>query len=99
RRCGRLALATMGALEAEVGAVPPAAAAFGAPQRAAFSIPRRDPDGVRRYLWQRHRIEIPGETFHGLSLLRVSVQAYTRESDCERLVEGLRRAIRRRRTR
>ena len=99
RRCGRLALATMEALETEVGAVPLAAAGLRAPQMAAFSIPCPDPDDVRRYLWQRHRIEIPGETFYDLSLLRLSVQAYTREVDCERLVEALRQAIRRRRTR
>jgi selenocysteine lyase/cysteine desulfurase len=54
---------------------------------------------VRRYLWQRHRIEIPGESFYDLSLLRLSVQAYTRDVDCERLVEALRKAIRRLRTR
>jgi len=98
RRCGRLAVATMEALEAEVGAVPLAAAEIRAPQMAAFSIPCPDPDDVRRYLWQRHRIEIPGETFYDLSVLRISVQAYNREADYERLVEGLRAAMRRRRT-
>ena len=65
---------------------------------AAFSIPCPDPDDVRRYLWQRHRIEIPGETFYDLSVLRISVQAYNREADYERLVEELRAAVRRRRT-
>ena len=97
RRCNRLALATVEALESEVGAVPLAAAPLRAPQMMAFSIPGDDPDAVRRYLWQRHRVEIPGESFHGLSLFRVSVQAYTREADCERLIEGLRLAIRGRR--
>ena len=63
----------------------------------AFSIPCDDPEAVRRTLWQRHRVEIPGENFHGLSLFRVSVQAYTREEDCDRLIEGLRLAVRRRR--
>lgn len=95
RRCRRLALDAMGALEDELGAVPLAAPELRAPQMAAFSIPCPDPDGVRRTLWQRHRIEIPGEMFYDLSLLRLSVQAYTRESDCERLVEALRKAIRR----
>jgi len=97
RRCNLLALATIEALESEVGAVPLAAAPLRSPQMMAFSIPCYDPDAVRRYLWQRHRVEIPGETFHDLSLFRVSVQAYTREVDCERLIEGLRLAIRRRR--
>jgi selenocysteine lyase/cysteine desulfurase len=97
RRCRRLALATMEALAAKTGAIPLAAAEVRAPQMAAFSIPCPDPDDVRRYLWQRHRIEIPGERFYDRSVLRLSVQAYTRESDCERLVEGLRQAIRRRR--
>jgi isopenicillin-N epimerase len=97
RRCNRLVLATVEALEDGVGAVAVAAAGLRAPQMAAFSIPCSDPDDVRRYLWQRHRIEIPGETFYDLSLLRLSVQAYTRESDCERLVETLRTALRRRR--
>jgi len=91
RRCHRLALATIEALEAEAGAVPLAAPLLRSPQMMAFSIPVADPGRVQSYLWQRHRIEIPGETFHGLALLRISVQAYTRESDCERLIEALRR--------
>jgi isopenicillin-N epimerase len=98
-RCRLLALATVEALETEVGAVPLAAAGLRAPQMSSFSIPCPNPDDVRRYLWQRHRIEIPGEKFYDLSLLRLSVQAYTREVDCERLVEALRKAIRRRRAR
>ncbi len=97
RRCSRLAGATMAALEAEVGAVPLAAPGLRAPQMTAFSIPCTDPEGVRRYLWERRRIEIPGEMFYDLSLLRLSVQAYTRESDCEHLVEALRHVVRRRR--
>ncbi len=97
RRCNRLASATMAALEAEAAAVPLAAVGVRAPQMASFSIPGADPAGVQRYLWQRHRIEIPGEMLHDLAVLRVSVQAYTRESDCERLVEALRAALRRRR--
>ena len=97
RRCHRLAVETMTALEAEVGAIPLAAAGVRAPQMVAFSIPGADSSGVQRSLWQRHRIEIPGETLYDLSLLRLSLQAYTRESDCERLVEALRTAIRRRR--
>lgn len=96
RRCARLTLATVEALEAELGAIPLAAPALRAPQMASFSIPCPDPERVRRYLWERHRIEIPGETFYDLALLRISVQAYTRESDCERLVTALRQAIRRR---
>jgi selenocysteine lyase/cysteine desulfurase len=87
----------MAALEAEAAAVPLAAVEVRAPQMASFSIPGADPAGVQRYLWQRHRIEIPGEMLHDLAVLRVSVQAYTRESDCERLVEALRAALRRRR--
>lgn len=95
RRCNRLALATIAALEAETGAVPLAAAPLRAPQMMAFSLPHDDPAAVQRTLWQRHRVEIPGDRFHGLSLLRLSVQAYTRESDCERLIDGLRLAVRR----
>jgi isopenicillin-N epimerase len=91
RRCHRLALATIEALEAEAGAIPLAAPLLRSPQMMAFSIPRADPVRVQRYLWQRHRIEIPGETFHDLALFRISVQAYTRDEDCERLVEALRR--------
>jgi selenocysteine lyase/cysteine desulfurase len=63
----------------------------------AFSVPCDDPEAVQRTLWQRHRVEIPGERFHGLSLLRVSVQAYTTEKDCDRLIEGLRLAVQRQR--
>jgi isopenicillin-N epimerase len=93
RRCRRLALATIEALEAEVGAIPLAAPLLRSPQMMAFSIPCADPVRVQKYLWQRHRIEIPGEAFHGLALLRLSVQAYTSEADCERLVNGLHLAV------
>jgi len=79
------------------GAIPLAAVEVRAPQMASFSIPCADPAGVQRHLWQRHRIEIPGEMLYDLSLLRLSVQAYTRESDCERLVAALRTAVCRRR--
>ena len=93
QRCQRLALATIEALEAEVGATPLAAPPLRSPQMMAFSIPYADPVRVQKYLWQRHRIEIPGEAFHGLALLRLSVQAYTSEADCERLVNGLHLAV------
>jgi isopenicillin-N epimerase len=97
RRCNRLALATIAALETEVGAEPLAAPGLRAPQMMAFSLSCDDPKAVQRTLWQRHRVEIPGEDFHGLSLFRLSVQAYTTEMDCDRLIEGLRRAVQRRR--
>ena len=96
RRCHRLALATVAALEEEVGAVPLASPELRAPQMMAFTVPGADAPQLQRSLWRRHRVEIPGESFFGTALLRLSVQAYTTDADCERLIAGLRLAVGRR---
>jgi selenocysteine lyase/cysteine desulfurase len=42
-------------------------------------------------LWRDHRIEIPVETLDSAPLIRLSVQAYTTEAECELLVSAVAR--------
>jgi selenocysteine lyase/cysteine desulfurase len=42
-------------------------------------------------LWRDHRIEIPVETLSSTPLIRLSVQAYTTEAECELLVSAVAR--------
>ena len=62
----------------------------------ACTVPGADAPQLQRSLWRRQRVEIPGESFFGAALLRLSVQAYTTDADCERLIAGLRLAVGRR---
>jgi isopenicillin-N epimerase len=88
-RCHALAEATLARLVAGVGAVPAAGPALRPPQMVAVRLPDADARGLHERLWREHRIEIPVESLHGHTLLRLSVQAYTTESDCDRLVAAL----------
>ena len=51
----------------------------------------RDPDSLRRTLFEKHRIEVP-VTRHGDHVfVRLSVQAYTTQHDLDALVTALSR--------
>jgi isopenicillin-N epimerase len=88
-RCHELAEATLGRLIAEAGALPTAGPALRTPQMVAARLPAGDARSLHERLWHEHRIEIPVEQLHGQTVIRLSVQAYTRESDCDRLVAAL----------
>jgi isopenicillin-N epimerase len=88
-RCHALAEATLARLVATAGAVPTAGPALRPPQMVAVRLPVADARSLHEWLWREHRIEIPVESLHGHTLLRLSVQAYTTEADCDRLVAVL----------
>ena len=60
-----------------------------APQMVAFAVPHDDAKSLQQELRDRHRIEIPVREVNGRTLVRLSVQGYTTEDDCGRLVEAL----------
>jgi isopenicillin-N epimerase len=90
-RCRALASATLERLVADVGAVPTAGPDLRPPQMVAARLPAGAARGLHDRLWREHRIEIPVEPLHGEAVIRLSVQAYTSEADCDRLVSALAR--------
>jgi isopenicillin-N epimerase len=87
-RCHALAEATLARLVSEAGAVPSAGPALRPPQMVAARLPGGSPH-LHDHLWREHRIEITVESLHGSTLIRLSVQAYTTEADCDRLVAAV----------
>jgi isopenicillin-N epimerase len=82
---------TISALEARIRGVPTAALVLRAPQLAAVFIDLggREPVDVQRQLWEQFRIEVPLDRVGDRSVVRVSVQAYTTDEDCEALIAAL----------
>lgn len=63
-----------------------------APQMVPLSFPEPNgvhPEEIQEALWDRHKIEMPVELFHGLTLGRLSVQVYTDYDDVQALVTAL----------
>ena len=88
-RCRDLARRTQTAIVERLGGDRIAAEGLQAPQMVAFTVPHDDPDGLQRELRDRHRIEIPVHGVDSRTLVRLSVQGYTTEEDCGRLVDAL----------
>lgn len=80
-RCRRLAASFHDRLP-PVGETP-------APQMWASEVATDDPDGLQRWLFDEHRIEVVVREWEGRSLLRVSVAPYNDEADVERLLAAL----------
>ena len=59
------------------------------PQMVAFSVAHPDPHRLQAELWDEYRIEIPAWPVDGVATVRLSVQAYTSEEHCERLIDAL----------
>ena len=55
-------------------------------QMAAIPVPPQDADALRRRLFEESRIEVPVTQHAGRTFVRVSAQAYTSESDIDRLL-------------
>ncbi len=85
-RCRALAQETLEALATAAGAVPTTAPALQPPQMVSAFLPVDSPQELQAALWRDHRIEIPVETLGGAPLIRLSVQAYTTEAECELLI-------------
>jgi isopenicillin-N epimerase len=88
-RCRELARRTQGELLDRLGGEPLAPAELQAPQMVTFEVPHGDAASLQRELRDRYRIEIPVHEVDGRTLVRLSVQGYTTEDDCGRLVEAL----------
>jgi selenocysteine lyase/cysteine desulfurase len=52
-------------------------------------VPHDEPERLKQDLRDEHRIEIPVHAVDGRTLVRLSVQGYVTEEDCERLVDAL----------
>jgi isopenicillin-N epimerase len=63
-------------------------------QMMAFRLPK-EIDGVelQRRLWEEHLVEIPVFPWNGRQTIRISVQGYTRWSEVERLIAGVREKV------
>ena len=61
-----------------------------APQMWASEVDTNDPEGLRRRLFDEHRIEVVVQKWEGRSLLRVSIAPYNEAADVERLLDALR---------
>jgi isopenicillin-N epimerase len=80
-RCRRLAASFHDRLP-PFGAAP-------APQMWSTELPVEDPEGLRRRLFDEHRIEVVVGEWEGRSLLRVSIAPYNEAPDVERLLDAL----------
>ena len=87
---------TVAALTEELDGLAAAPAALRAPHSASIHLDLggREPDEVRRALWEGYRIEIPVERIGRLTVVRPSVQAYVTDDDCAALIAALRTILR-----
>jgi isopenicillin-N epimerase len=88
-RCRDLARRTQYEVFARLGGELLAPEGLQAPQMVAYAVPHDDAEALQHELRERHRVEIPVRDVDGRSLVRLSVQGYTTEDDCSRLVEAL----------
>jgi isopenicillin-N epimerase len=88
-RCRELSRRAQSEILEKLGGVPIAPEEHQAPQMVAVPVPHGDPESLQRALRETHRIEIPVRDVDGLTLVRLSVAAYTTEDDCRRLVDAL----------
>lgn len=89
-RCAALARRTQARVLEQHGGLPLAPAELQAPQMITFPVPfGGDVKALQADLFERHQIEIPAVEVGGRACLRLSVQGYVTEDDCERLVSAL----------
>jgi isopenicillin-N epimerase len=88
-RCQELAQRTQAEILDRLGGEPIAESDLQAPQMVALPVPHDDPERLKHDLRDEHRIEIPVHAVDGRTLVRLSVQGYVTEEDCERLVDAL----------
>jgi isopenicillin-N epimerase len=93
-RCRTLVQDTASRIGALTGLPALSAPEFCAPQMVSVELPPHDPVALHDRLLGEFGIEIPVPVWQGRTLLRLSVQGYTTEAECDRLVEALRRIFR-----
>ena len=62
-------------------------------QLATIPLPAASIPGLKDRLWDEYQIEIPVGMRHDLASLRISIQAYNRQEDVDRLVEVLSKVL------
>ncbi len=88
QRCHDAAMALQRRVLARNGLVPIAPdGCFG--QMVPIPVRSTDPEGLRAWLFDRHRIEVPVTQHAGQTFVRVSVQAYTRDAELQALEDAL----------
>jgi isopenicillin-N epimerase len=87
-RCHALAVGAADRF-AELGVEPLAPDASWLGQMVAAELPECDTDRLKRALYDRHRIEIPVQRWHGRPLVRASFQGYNDETDLDALLRAL----------
>ena len=84
-------LADTGAKLKELTGLPPTADSSHFRQMAAFTLPENiDLAKLKNILYEKFRIEVPVHRWNSQNLVRVSVQIYNTQQDCEALVSALR---------
>lgn len=58
-------------------------------QMATIPLPGADPQRIKEALWDEHKIEIPVLRHNGQTYTRISIQAYNRREDVDKLVGAL----------
>lgn len=87
-QCHERAVALQRRVTAGKGLAPIAPdAAFG--QMAPIPVPHQDPEALRLWLLQQHRIEVPVTQHAGRTFVRASVQAYNSAADLDALAAAL----------
>ncbi len=62
-------------------------------QMRSLPLPPCDPAQVQARLWREWQIEVPCFNWAGRPLIRISIQAYNKPADIERLIAGLRAVL------
>jgi isopenicillin-N epimerase len=89
-RCHAMACETLHRMRARNG-LPPAApdTAYGQMVTLPVAVDAAGADGLRRWLFEQHHIEVPVTVHGGAVFVRVSVQAYNTQADLDALVHAL----------
>ena len=87
-RCHALAVTLMQRVAAAQG-LPPIGADSDFAMMVALPVATADPDALRRWLFEAHRIEVPVTSHAGRHFVRVSVAGYTREAELQALERAL----------
>jgi isopenicillin-N epimerase len=87
-RCHALACETLHRMRARNG-LPPAGPDTAYGQMVTLPVGATDAEGLRRWLFEHHRIEVPVTRHEGAVFVRLSVQAYNTQTDLDALVQAL----------
>jgi isopenicillin-N epimerase len=87
-QCHQMAIETLHRVSRRNG-LPPVAPDESYAQLVTIPVHSEDADGLRRHLYEQHRIEVPVTTHGPHTFVRVSVQAYNTQADLDALCGAL----------